>query len=74
MICNIGHSYSNIDGLEQGAEEKVKKGYASPNNLEEANKLVNDCKVKMTKTVKSFLKLDTVKNWVEVVKMEYFFI
>lgn len=27
-----------------GAEEKVKKGYASPNNLEEANKLVNDCK------------------------------
>ncbi len=29
----------------QGAEEKVKKGYASPNNLEEANKLVNDCKV-----------------------------
>jgi len=23
----------------------VKKGYASPNNLEEANKLVNDCKV-----------------------------
>ena len=29
----------------QGAEEKVKKGYASPNNLEEANKLVSDCKV-----------------------------
>ncbi len=23
----------------------MKKGYASPNNLEEANELVNDCKV-----------------------------
>ncbi len=23
----------------------MKKGYASPNNLEEANRLVNDCKV-----------------------------
>ncbi len=37
--------YKNIHPV-QGAEEKVKKGYASPNNLEEANKLVNDCKVK----------------------------
>jgi len=28
----------------EGSEEKAKKGYVSPNNLEEANTAVNDCK------------------------------
>ena len=34
-----------ISLFDKVAEEKAEKGYASPNNLEEAAKAVEDCKV-----------------------------
>jgi len=44
FMAEFSNSRGQFTNWISGAEEKVKKGYASPNNLEEANKLVNDCK------------------------------
>jgi len=44
FMAEFANAKNQFMGWITGAEEKVKKGYASPNNLEEANKLVSDCK------------------------------
>jgi len=44
FMAEVSNARNQFMNWIQGAEEKVKKGYGSPNNLEEAEKLVNDCK------------------------------
>ncbi|XP_023346376.1 uncharacterized protein LOC111715290 isoform X2 [Eurytemora carolleeae] len=44
FMAEFANSKNQFMGWIQSAEEKAKKGYASPNNLEESTALVNDCK------------------------------
>ena len=41
----------NFEGWIEGAEKKIEQGYPSPNNMEEATTMVNNCKVIMIITV-----------------------
>lgn len=43
FMAEFANARNQFKAWIEGAEEKVKKGYASPNNLEEANVLVADC-------------------------------
>ena len=42
----------NFEGWIEGAEKKIEQGYPSPNNMEEATTMVNNCKVIMIITVR----------------------
>jgi len=44
FMAEFSNARNQFSAWIEGAEEKVKKGYGSPNNLEEANVLVTDCK------------------------------
>ena len=41
----------NFEGWIEGAEKKIEQGYPSPNNMEEATTMVNNCKVIMIITL-----------------------
>jgi len=44
FMAEVSSARNQFNAWIDGAENKVKVGYVSPNNLEEADKLVNDCK------------------------------
>jgi len=44
FMAEFANAKNQFNAWIQGSEDKAKKGYVSPNNLEEANVAVNDCK------------------------------
>ena len=49
----------SFEGWIEGAEKKIVEGYPSPNNMEEATTMVNNCKVTKLTTDDSILGLET---------------
>merc|ERR1719410_2920717 len=49
LLAAFTNAQKNFEGWIEGAEKKIEQGYPSPNNMEEATTMVNNCKEWMKK-------------------------
>merc|ERR1711962_704615 len=50
LLAAFTNAQKNFEGWIEGAEKKIEQGYPSPNNMEEATTMVNNCKEWMDQT------------------------